>query len=426
MAGQLKVNGVTLATEESGTVTLEAPQIKDSSNNVILDQSGTNPVLKNVEVVNNSSMMFRNKIINGDMRIDQRNAGASVTPTGDAYTLDRWSTWVYQSSKFSVQQNAGSVTPPVGFSNYLGITSTSAYSVPANEGFAITQKIEGYNVADLGWGAAGALTVTLSFWVRSSLTGTFGGVINNSAQSRSYPFTYEITLSNTWEYKTITIDGDTSGTWLTTNGTGFFVKFGLGVGSALSGTAGSWATANYASSTGATSVVGTSGATFYITGVQLEEGTVATPFEHRPYGAELALCQRYFQSVQMSGIFLHPYHTAYALVNCPLFVPLRKASSVTISKTARIIRLTTPGVLDYWIDGTGGSLFSGGGDWGANMYINNNPNRDDTLSHLALRFYKSGSSDFPDQEPIQITGIVNSTNDNLDPNGGYFDIECEL
>ena len=293
MAGQLKVNGVTLATEESGTVTLEAPQIKDSSNNVILDQSGTNPVLKNVEVVNNSSMMFRNKIINGDMRIDQRNAGASVTPTGDAYTLDRWSTWVYQSSKFSVQQNAGSVTPPVGFSNYLGITSTSAYSVPANEGFAITQKIEGYNVADLGWGAAGALTVTLSFWVRSSLTGTFGGVINNSAQSRSYPFTYEITLSNTWEYKTITIDGDTSGTWLTTNGTGFFVKFGLGVGSALSGTAGSWATANYASSTGATSVVGTSGATFYITGVQLEKGTVATPFEHRPIGMELSLCQRY-------------------------------------------------------------------------------------------------------------------------------------
>lgn len=238
---------------------------------------------------------FRNRIINGDMRIDQRNGGTSVTPTGDAYTLDRWSTWVYQSSKFSVQQNAGSVTPPVGFSNYLGITSTSAYSVPANEGFAITQKIEGYNVADLGWGAAGALTVTLSFWVRSSLTGTFGGAINNSAQSRSYPFNYQITLPNTWEYKTITIDGDTSGTWLTTNGTGFFVKFGLGVGSALSGTAGSWATANYASSTGATSVVGTSGATFYITGVQLEIGTVATPFEHRPIGVELALCQRYYE-----------------------------------------------------------------------------------------------------------------------------------
>ena len=160
--------------------------------------------------------------------------------------------------------------------------------------------------------------------------------------------------------------------------------------------------------------------------VMVEEGTVATSFEHRPYGTELALCQRYFQSVQMNGIFLHPYHTAYALVNCPLFVPLRKASSVSISKTARIIRITTLEVLDYWIDGTGGSQFSGGGDWGANMYIFNNSNRDDTLSNLGLRFNKSGSSNFPDQEPIQITGIVNSTNDNLDPNGGYFDIECEL
>ena len=275
MAGTLKVGGNIIAThtgvEGAGEVSLT---------NVSLG---------------GGAFMFRNKIINGAMQIDQRNGGTSVTPTGDAYTLDRWSTWVYQSSKFSVQQNAGSVTPPVGFSNYLGITSTSAYSVPANEGFAIIQKIEGYNVADLGWGAAGALTVTLSFWVRSSLTGTFGGAINNSAQSRSYPFNYQITLPNTWEYKTITIDGDTSGTWLTTNGTGFFVKFGLGVGSALSGTAGSWATANYASSTGATSVVGTSGATFYITGVQLEIGTVATPFEHRPIGVELALCQRYYE-----------------------------------------------------------------------------------------------------------------------------------
>ena len=268
--------------------------------------------ITNSTIVPTSSFMFRNKVINGDMRIDQRNGGTSVTPTGDAYTLDRWSTWVYQSSKFSVQQNAGSVTPPVGFSNYLGITSTSAYSVPANEGFAITQKIEGYNVADLGWGAAGALTVTLSFWVRSSLTGTFGGAINNSAQSRSYPFNYQITLPNTWEYKTITIDGDTSGTWLTTNGNGFFVKLGLGVGSALSGTAGSWATANYASSTGATSVAGTSGATFYITGVQLEEGTVATPFEHRPIGTELALCQRYFYKTT-GVIYGTPGSVGYAL-----------------------------------------------------------------------------------------------------------------
>jgi len=250
--------------------------------------------IKTSNLDSTNGLFFRNRIINGAMMIDQRNAGASVTPSSDAYTLDRWTTWTYAASKFSVQQNAGSVTPPTGFVNYLGITSTSAYSVPTGEGFAMMQKIEGYNMADLGWGAVGASSVTLSFWVRSSLTGTFGGALNNSAQTRSYPFSYAINSANTWEYKTVTIAGDTTGTWLTTNGAGILLKFGLGVGATLSGTAGTWAGANYASATGATSVVGTNGATFYITGVQLEKGTAATPFEYRPYGTELYLCQRYY------------------------------------------------------------------------------------------------------------------------------------
>lgn len=247
------------------------------------------------QVFSPASSIMRNRIINGGMVIDQRNGGGSVTPTGDAYTLDRWTTWTYQASKFSVQQNAGSITPPAGFTNYLGCTSTSAYSVPSGEGFAMMQKIEGYNIADLGWGTIGALSVTLSFWVRSSLTGIFGGALNNSAQNRSYPFSYTINSANTWEYKTITIAGDTSGTWLTTSGAGILLKFGLGVGSTLSGTAGAWANASYSSATGATSVVGTSGATFYITGVQLEAGSVASQFEYRQYGTELNLCQRYYQ-----------------------------------------------------------------------------------------------------------------------------------
>jgi hypothetical protein len=198
-------------------------------------------------------------------------------------------------SKFSVQQNAGSVTPPVGFTNYLGVTSLSAYSVGASETFNIQQLIEGYNISDLGWGTASAKTVTLSFWVYSSLTGTFGGSLRNSAINRSYPYTYTINSANTFEYKTVTIEGDTSGTWLTTNGTGILLGFGLGVGSTLSGTAGAWSGSNFVSATGATSVVGTSGATFYITGVQLEVGTQATSFEYRQYGTELNLCQRYCQ-----------------------------------------------------------------------------------------------------------------------------------
>jgi hypothetical protein len=239
---------------------------------------------------------FKNRIINGAMVIDQRNAGASVTPANGQYTIDRWAFSLAQASKLTCQQNAGSVTPPAGYTNYLGITSSSAYTVGAGENFNLVQRIEGFNVADLGWGTASAQTVTLSFWVRSSLTGTFGGVIQNSANNRSYPFTYTISAANTWEYETITIAGDTTGTWVgATNGIGLAIWFGLGVGSSLSGTAGAWSGSGLYSATGATSVVGTNGATFYITGVQLEKGSTATSFDYRPYGTELALCQRYFE-----------------------------------------------------------------------------------------------------------------------------------
>jgi hypothetical protein len=236
---------------------------------------------------------FKNRIINGDMRIDQRNAGASITFNDGVFPVDRWTTVATQSSKGAIQQNAGAVTPPTGFTNYLGFTSSSSYSVLTGDAFAIQQRLEGLNLSDFGWGSANAQTVNLSFWVRSSLTGTFGGVISNSAQNRSYPFTYTITTANTWELETVTIPGDTSGTWLTTNSIGARLNLGLGVGSTFSGTAGAWSGSTFISATGAVSVVGTNGATFYITGVQLEKGSTATSFDYRPYGTELALCQRY-------------------------------------------------------------------------------------------------------------------------------------
>ena len=242
------------------------------------------------------SSVMRNRIINGAQVIDQRNAGASVTlgAVNPQYTLDRWAIQASQASKISVQQNAGSVTAPVGFKNYLGVTSLTAYSVGSGDYYSVRQAVEGYNVADLGWGTANAKTVTLSFQVYSSLTGTFGGSITNDSFNRSYPFTYTISSANTWTTISVTIAGDTTGTWLTTNGIGLWVTFGLGVGSTYNGTAGAWAAAGYLSATGATSVVGTSGATFYITGVQLEVGTQATSFEYRQVGTELSLCQRYY------------------------------------------------------------------------------------------------------------------------------------
>jgi len=238
---------------------------------------------------------MKNRIINGAMVIDQRSAGASVTPTtGSAfYALDRFAFEISQSSKLTAQQNAGSVTPPAGFTNYQGITSSSAYAVTSTDYFLFEQIIEGFNTADLNWGSANAKTVTLSFWVRSSLTGTFGGNLQNNANDRFYPFSYSIPVANTWTQISVTIAGDTTGTWLTTNGRGILVRWSMGTGSTYLGTAGSWGATTYFGVTGQTNLVGTSGATFYITGVQLEQNTVASNFDFRPYGTELALCQRY-------------------------------------------------------------------------------------------------------------------------------------
>jgi hypothetical protein len=272
-----------------------------------------------------------NRIINGGMVIDQRNAGASVTPTNGQYLVDRFKAYLTQASKYTAQQNAGSVTPPSGFRNYLGATSSSAYSVVSGDYFGLVQPVEGFNIADLGWGTASAQTITVSFWVRSSLTGTFGGALaSDGSANRSYPFTYTISAANTWEQKTLTIAGDTTGAWLSTNGLGVEVRFGLGAGSTWSGTAGAWVTGNLVSATGATSVVGTNGATFYITGVQLEAGSVASPFERRDYGRELMMCQRYYQ-VFDGGSFVfagRSSSTTAVIYGVPLQAAMRASPTV--------------------------------------------------------------------------------------------------
>ena len=283
---------------------------------------------------------FRNRIINGGMVIDQRNAGASVTPTSGQYLVDRFLTYVSQASKLTAQQNAGSVTPPVGFAKYLGFTSSSAYSITTSDYFMLLQKVEGFNISDLAWGTANAAPVTLSFWVRSSLTGTFGGSIRNPAASASYPFSYTVSSANTWTAINITISGPTIGSWSTDSTTGLEVDFGLGVGSTYSGTAGAWAAADYRSATGATSVVGTSGATFYITGVQLEKGTVATPFEQRLYGTELALCQRYYWIVSGSNTPAGSGVSASGtLTNVYVKHPVSMRSAPTFTQSSTVVNI---------------------------------------------------------------------------------------
>ena len=315
-----------IQTNETTAMSIDASQSVDFTNNI--DAPNT--------------FGFENRIINGNMVIDQRNAGAASTApaAGSGYLVDRWRYAATAVSKFTVQQNQGSVTPPTGFTNYLGFTSSAATVVAATDYYLFGQPIEGFNTADLGWGAAGASTITLSFWVRSSLTGTFGGALQNNNGNRSYPFTYTISAANTWEQKSVTIAGDTSGTWVgATNSIGIYVWFGLGVGSTYSGTAGAWATSSVYSATGATSVASTNGATFYITGVQLEKGTQATSFDFRDYGRELILCQRYFwktnqTSLTQSGCLNGVFRTSTIVTGYTQFpVTMRTAPSVTRGAT---------------------------------------------------------------------------------------------
>jgi hypothetical protein len=301
----------------------------------------------------------RNRIINGDMRIDQRNNGAVVTlAVADAYTIDRWNAQEDTDGGMTAER---STTAPAGFIYSLLFTTTTAdTSLGATQSAWFRQHVEGFNVDDLAWGTANAKTITLSFWVRSSLTGTFGGSATNSAVNRSYPFTFTISSANTFEYKTITIPGDTTGTWLADAGRGITIFLGLGVGSTYSGTAATWAGAAYYSATGATSVVGTNGATFYITGVQLEPGTVATPFERRSYGQELALCQRYYELLPPVSVQF-PWASATQVVATNVAFKATKRAPPSVNLTG-VAGSTGTATLTSFTADLAGSLFSFSGN----------------------------------------------------------------
>jgi hypothetical protein len=301
-----------------------------------------------------SNTGFRNRIINGDMRIDQRNAGASVTATTTVvptYTLDRWAYYCTQASKFTIQRNAGSVTPPSGYSNYIGLVSSSAYSVISTDNFQIIQRIEGFNTSDLAFGTGSAKTITISFWVYSSLTGTFGGEINNDAGTQYYPFSFSISSANTWEQKTITIAGSTTGTWASDNSNGLQFSISLGMGSTLVGTAGAWTSSQILAPTGSVNLVATNGAYLYITGVQLEAGSTATDFERRPIGTELALCQRYFSRTDSFNAVGASSSTVISTIS----FPVEMKSNPTIDTTG-VIKVTDTVSGDYTQNSKGAAI----------------------------------------------------------------------
>ena len=286
-----------------------------------------------------SPYVLKNRIINGDMRIAQRGTAAlsiSTDPSPRNYPIDRFFCSASGGGVYSAQQ---SFTAPAGFVNSLINTVTTAdSSIAAGDVYYMSQAIEGYNIADLAWGTANAKTVTLSFWVYSSLTGTFSGAIRNGAASRSYCFNYTISASNTWTQISVTVTGDTTGTWATDNSAGIYVAWDLGSGTNFNGTASAWNAGNYLRTSSAINWISTLGATLYITGVQLEIGTSATPFERRLYNQELANCQRYYQLID-STIWNTGNNTGFAASPISFKTEMRTAPS--IGQTA-VITLDVP------------------------------------------------------------------------------------
>jgi hypothetical protein len=263
------------------------------------------------------------------MTIDQRNNGASVSSL-NGYSVDRW--FGDNNTNTVGLTTQRSTVVPTGFINSLAQTVTGTGASPAaGARNRFGQRIEGFNIADLGWGSANAQTITLSFWVRSSLTGTFSAGLSNNDRTRSYVFTYAISAVNTYEYKTVTIPGDTSGTWLTDNSAGININFDIGSGSNFVGTASTWSAGDFFKSSGSVSLIANSGATFYLSGVQLEKGSTATPFEFRSIGQELGLCQRYYWQALSVGMLLIPISSADVNPRNNFTFPVQMRASPTVS-----------------------------------------------------------------------------------------------
>ena len=328
---------IQLQGDNSGSLTIQAPS--DAGNNTL-----TLPATSQTLATQNA-LGVRNLIINGDMRIDQRNAGASITANNQTFAVDRFKFRTSQSSKMTAERSTD-VPTGQGFKYSTKITSSSAYTVLSTDFFNMQHLCEVQNIDHLMFGTANAKTVTLSFWVKSSLTGSFSVSLNNLGISPSvYPAEYIINAANTWEKKTITIQGDTSGTYNTTpNSAGLGVIFNLGFGSSFQGTKNSWNSTDANTFSGAVNLVETNGATLYITGVQLEVGEIATPFEHRPYDMELARCQRYYfkdEPVRIKTYSVSGSNNSVSRYNFPTTMRASPTITITTGTTSNLSSAST-------------------------------------------------------------------------------------
>lgn len=362
------MSSIVVSGDTSGAVTLAAPAVAGTVTVTLPATSGTMAVLPAAtgalaESAGGTGTTtgyygFKNRIINGAMVIDQRNAGAAVTLNSSAliYTADRWAFgWVGSAAVGSAVCASGQL--PFSRSAEI-LTITTAATPSSGQTYNFQQRIEGFNVADLLWGTASAAPITLSFKVQSSLTGTFSGALQNAAQNRSYPFTYTIAAANTATYITVTIAGDTTGTWATDNTNGIGVVFDLGGAGVTRGTAGVWAAAGYYGATGSVNVVATLSATWQISEVQLEKGSTATSFDYRPYGTELALCQRYYMASSTVNYHASLYGSPTYIGQVEFKTNMRAAPTVVLSSGGGGYAFGLSDPLHFYFTGTGSTFIS--------------------------------------------------------------------
>jgi len=246
-----------------------------------------------VQMADSAYLANRNMIINGAMLIAQRGT-AAIDPTTNGFAVDRWKAYTTTGSGHTFQQVSDS---PDGFEHSIKITIGTGASPSASNMNVIYQSIEGYNVSHLDFGTSAALSIVASFWVKSSITGNYGCSIHNSALDRSYVGQYTVSVADTWEKKSVTFTGDTTGTWLKTTGVGMHINFDFGSGTDFEVALDTWVPGNDKRVSGQAILVATSSATIQFSGAQLEVGTTATPFERKTFDQELIACQRYCQKL---------------------------------------------------------------------------------------------------------------------------------
>ena len=299
----------------------------------------------------------RNLLINSGCQVAQRGTSFNPPATG-AYVVDRFHQYQGGGGVLYYEQ---STDAPAGFSNSLKVTvNTADTSIASSDFYFMRQNIEGLNCTPLSLGTSDAVTFTLSFYVKSSLTGTFNGCFQNGAADRSYVYEYTINAANTWERKIVSLVGDATGTWFSDNRSGLRVTFDFGMGSSFNTTANSWQAGNYLSTSGTVKLVGTTGATWQITGVQLEVGDTATDFEHEDYGTTLQKCQRYYNKLADSFLMVNFVVTNnYGIRRGSAMFPVRMRTAPTVTASISDGSISTvPTVDGVQITQTGASSTS--------------------------------------------------------------------